>query len=231
MTLISAQNLEPGWKRVLEEVLADPETGMLEKFLQRELEQGKEILPLPSQWFNAFSVTAFDAVRAVILGQDPYPTPGHAHGLCFSVDDNVAPLPKSLKNIFRELEDDLGVEINAAQTGNLSGWAEQGVLLLNTVLTVEAGNAGAHRGRGWEHLTEQAIQALNQSEQPRVFILWGADARKKGQYLDRDRHLVIESPHPSPLSAYRGFYGSKPFSRTNKFLRSQGLKEINWTEL
>ena len=229
MTLISAEDLEPGWYAVLQNVLAEPEIGGLEQFLQSQLVQGIEILPISAQWFNAFRYTTFDAVKAVILGQDPYPTPGHAHGLCFSVEDNVTPLPKSLKNIFRELEDDLGVEVDAAQTGNLAGWAEQGVLLLNTVLTVEAGNAGSHRGQGWERITDQAIQALNQSEQPRVFILWGADARKKGQYLDRDRHLVIESPHPSPLSAYRGFYGSKPFSRSNEFLRSQGLKEIDWT--
>lgn len=228
MTLFAAQDFEPGWQAVLKEVFANQEMQALAKFLHQQLEQGKTLLPAQSQWFNAFKYTAFDRVSVVILGQDPYPTPGHAHGLCFSVDDAVSPIPRSLKNIFRELQDDLNIEIETAHSGNLSAWAKQGVLLLNTVLTVEAGRAGSHRRQGWEALTDRAIQALNQSSQPRVFILWGADAGKKAKFLNRDRHLVIESPHPSPLSAYRGFFGSRPFSKSNEFLRRHGVDEINW---
>ena len=161
----------------------------------------------------------------VILGQDPYPTPGHAHGLCFSVMPGVKPLPKSLVNIFQELDDDLGIKNT---NGNLQGWAEQGVLLLNSVLTVECGSANSHQGRGWEMFTDKIISVVNSLERPIVFVLWGAYAQKKGAMIDASRHLVIRSAHPSPLSAYRGFLGSRPFSRINDFLRQQGQAGINW---
>jgi len=179
----------------------------LKVFLQEEKDNGKVIFPHSSLWFNALNSTPLDQVKVVILGQDPYPTPGHAHGLCFSV------LP--------------GLGINN-QNGNLQGWANQGVLLLNSVLTVERGQANSHQGRGWEVFTDKVIAVVNALEGPVVFVLWGAYAQKKGAMIDASRHLVICSPHPSPLSAYRGFFGSRPFSKINHFLSRQGQAEINW---
>jgi uracil-DNA glycosylase len=161
----------------------------------------------------------------VILGQDPYPTPGHAHGLCFSVMPEVKPIPKSLVNIYKELEDDLGI-VNS--NGNLQSWADQGVLLLNSVLTVEAGKANSHQGQGWEQLTDRIIEVLNEQTSPIAFVLWGAYAQKKGSIVNNPQHLVLRSPHPSPLSAYRGFFGSKPFSKINNFLIENGKETINW---
>jgi len=184
-------------------------------------------LPPAEQRFNALHSTPLDQVKVVILGQDPYPTPGHAHGLAFSVQPDIAPLPRSLLNINRELQDDLGIDNR--HTGCLQVWAEQGVLLLNTVLTVEAGNAGSHQKRGWETFTDTIIQAVSAQPQPVVFILWGNHAQKKTALIDTTRHCIIASAHPSPLSARRGFFGSKPFSRTNAFLQANGRTPVNWS--
>jgi uracil-DNA glycosylase len=197
----------------------------LKLFLRQQKTQNKNILPQSNLWFNALNTTSLDKVKVVILGQDPYPTPGHAHGLCFSVLPGVQPIPKSLKNIYRELEDDLGI-VN--RNGNLQAWAEQGVLLLNSVLTVEAGKTNAHQGQGWELFTDKIIEILNAQTSPIVFVLWGAYAQKKGSIVNNKQHLIIRSAHPSPLSAYRGFWGSKPFSRINDFLQQHGKEPVNW---
>ena len=197
----------------------------LHDFLRREKDQSKSILPHSSLWFNALTATDLDQVKVVILGQDPYPTPGHAHGLCFSVMPDVKPIPKSLVNIYKELEEDLGI-VNT--NGNLQSWADQGVLLLNSVLTVEAGNANSHQGKGWEQFTDRIIEVLNDQPSPIVFVLWGAYAQKKGRILNNPQHLVLRSPHPSPLSAYRGFFGSKPFSKVNHFLIEKGKEPVDW---
>ncbi len=197
----------------------------LKTFLRTEKDKGKLIFPHSSLWFNALNSTPLDRVKVVILGQDPYPTPGHAHGLCFSVLPEVRPIPRSLINVFKELNDDLGINNT---NGNLQSWADQGVLLLNSVLTVESGQANSHQGKGWEKFTDKVIAVVNAQERPVVFVLWGAYAQKKGAMIDASRHLVIRSPHPSPLSAHRGFLGSRPFSQINQFLQQQGQVEINW---
>ena len=197
----------------------------LKAFLRSEKDKGKVVFPHSSLWFNALNSTPLDRVRVVILGQDPYPTPGHAHGLCFSVQPEVRPIPKSLVNIFKELKDDLGVN---NQNGHLQNWANQGVLLLNSVLTVERGQPNSHQGKGWESFTDKVVSVVNALEHPVVFVLWGAYAQKKGAMIDASHHLVIRSPHPSPLSAHRGFFGSRPFSKINHFLKQQGQTEINW---
>ena len=197
----------------------------LKAFLREEKDKGKVILPHSSLWFNALKSTPLDKVRVVILGQDPYPTPGHAHGLCFSVMPDVRPIPKSLANIFRELDEDLGIK---NQNGNLQRWADQGVLLLNSVLTVERGLPNSHQGKGWEIFTDKVISVVNGLDRAVVFVLWGAYAQKKGAVIDATRHLVIRAPHPSPLSAYRGFFGSRPFSKINGFLKANGQAEIDW---
>lgn len=182
----------------------------------------RTILPPEPRRFAALERTPPDATRAVILGQDPYPTSGHANGLAFSVTPET-PLPKSLKNIYRELEDDIG---RVPPDGDLTRWADQGVLLLNTALSVPEGEVGGHSGLGWHRLTEQVLARL--SDRPRAFLLWGRHARSMRRHVSGDGHLFIETPHPSPLSAHRGFFGSKPFSRTNDWLESQGLKTIRW---
>jgi len=219
-------NLEKSWLKVLEEEFNKQYMRELKAFLINEKGRGKQILPKGSLWFNSLNSTPIERVKVVILGQDPYPTVGHAHGLCFSVLPEVKPLPKSLLNINRELYEDIGV--NNAHTGYLQPWAEQGVLLLNAVLTVEAGKSNAHQGRGWEIFTDKIVEIINQRCENIVFILWGGYAQKKGVSIDVNRHLVIKSPHPSPLSAYRGFFGSRPFSRTNQYLQSIGKSPINW---
>jgi uracil-DNA glycosylase len=218
--------LDPSWLSRLSNEFEQPYMQQLKTFLSDEKQQGKTILPKANEWFNAFNATPFDQVRVVILGQDPYPTIGHAHGLCFSVQPHVKPLPKSLLNINKELLDDLGID--NVHTGNLLPWAKQGVLLLNAVLTVEAGNTNSHQGKGWERFTDAAIAALNDHHPHLVFLLWGSYAQKKGAMIDRQKHTVIESPHPSPLSAYRGFFGSKPFSRINADLQQHGFAPIDW---
>ena len=222
---MSRIQLEDSWLQVLESEFEQDYMKQLKAFLQQEKAQGKQILPASDQWFAALNATSFDLVKVVIIGQDPYPTPGHAHGLCFSVQPQVRPLPKSLINIYQELVDDLGVR---NQSGYLMPWAEQGVLLINAVLTVETGNANSHQGKGWERFTDAVIQGLNQRETHCVFVLWGAYAQKKGVLIDEQRHTVIRSAHPSPLSAYRGFFGSKPFSKINSALVSHQQTPIDW---
>ena len=184
-----------------------------------------QIFPPADDIFNAFALTPLHEVKVVILGQDPYHGEGQAHGLCFSVKPDVE-IPPSLVNIYKEFQDDCGCEI--PNNGYLTKWAKQGVLLLNTVLTVRAHQANSHRGIGWEEFTDAAIRILNEQDRPMVFILWGRPAQMKKSMLTNPNHLIIESPHPSPLSAYRGFFGSRPFSRTNKFLKEHGIKEIDW---
>jgi len=217
--------LEPSWKAALADEFAKDYMASLRTFLLAELKAGKRLHPNPDEWFNAFNHAPLERVRVVILGQDPYPTPGHAHGLCFSVRPEVQPLPKSLQNIFRELKDDLGIHNTC---GSLIPWADQGVLLLNAVLTVESGKPASHHGKGWERFTDRAVQVLDAKPRPLAFLLWGRPAQQKGAHIDRSRHLVLEAPHPSPLSAHRGFFGSRPFSRINAFLASHGQPPIDW---
>lgn len=218
--------LSPSWLAILEKEFEKPYMQQLKQFLMAEKQAGKQILPKSNLWFNAFNSTPFEQVKVVILGQDPYPTPGHAHGLSFSVLPGVQPLPKSLQNINKELQSDC--QIDNQHSGDLQPWADQGVLLLNAVLTVEAGKANAHQNHGWETFTDAVIQTLASQRQNLVFILWGAYAQKKGRFISADQHGIIQSPHPSPLSAYRGFFGSRPFSRTNQYLQNHGLTPIDW---
>lgn len=217
--------LEDGWRRRLEAVFREPYMQALRAFLLAEKRAGKTLYPPGKLIFNAFNSTPFEAVKVVILGQDPYHGPGQAHGLCFSVQPGVS-VPPSLQNIFRELHDDLGLD--RPGHGSLQSWAEQGVLLLNAVLTVEGGRAGAHQGRGWEDFTDRVVECLNEDREGLVFMLWGSYAQKKGRIIDRSRHLVLSSAHPSPLSAYRGFLGNRHFSQANAWLEKQGLGAIDW---
>ena len=216
---------EPSWKVALKEQWQEEYMIELSQFLADEVKKAKTILPPKEQWFTALNTLALDDVKVVILGQDPYPTVGHAHGLCFSVEEGVK-LPKSLQNIYKELLDDCCID--NSHTGNLTSWAKQGVLLLNSVLTVEEGKANAHKDKGWEQFTDVIIEAINNQCEHVVFILWGAYAQKKGKHIDTNKHLVLKDPHPSPLSAYRGFWGSKPFSKTNDYLLSRGKTPIVW---
>ncbi|SDN90655.1 uracil-DNA glycosylase [Vreelandella arcis] len=197
----------------------------LKHFLAQEKEAKKTIYPHSSQWFRAFELTPLNDVKVVILGQDPYHGPNQAHGLCFSVQAGVA-VPPSLLNIYKELASDLGVE--PVKHGHLEAWARQGVLLLNTSLTVEKGNAASHRGKGWEWFTDSAIKTVSQHAKPCVFLLWGSHARQKKTLIDTQRHLVLEAPHPSPLSAHRGFFGTRHFSQANRFLVEHGRAPIEW---
>lgn len=215
----------PSWKRLLSDELNKDYIQNLSHFLDEEEKSGKEIYPPREEIFSALEVTPLEKVRVVILGQDPYHGPGQAHGLAFSVKPGIAQ-PPSLKNIFKELESDQGISLPSH--GNLSAWAKEGVLLLNTVLTVEKGNAGSHQGRGWEKFTDKIVELLNHEKDQLVFILWGAPAQKKARNVDNSKHYIISSPHPSPLSCYRGFFGSRPFGRTNDFFREKGLPLINW---
>jgi uracil-DNA glycosylase len=199
--------------------------GELKRFLLREREQGKRIFPKPKEWFRALDLTPLGKVRVVILGQDPYHGEGQAHGLCFSVQPGVRP-PPSLVNIYRELERDLGIK--PRRHGFLEHWASQGVLLLNSVLTVEMGRAASHRERGWERFTDRIIREVNARPEPVVFMLWGSYAQNKAAFVDTSRHLVLKAPHPSPLSAHGGFFGCRHFSKANAFLESRGLPPIDW---
>ena len=187
----------------------------------------KTIYPLKENIFNAFKLTSFENVKVVIMGQDPYHGEGEAHGLSFSVQDNVK-IPPSLQNIYKELYNDLGIP--PKNTGNLTGWAKEGVLLLNSTLTVEKDKANSHQGLGWQYITDYVIKVLNFSEKPIVFILWGNFARSKKVLITNPKHLILESPHPSPFSAYNGFFGSKPFSKTNDFLIKNNIKPIDWSK-
>lgn len=217
--------LEASWKARLSEAFRAPYMLELKAFLQSQLAARKTIYPAGAEIFAALNLTPFAAVKVVILGQDPYHGPGQAHGLCFSVRPGVRP-PPSLVNIYKELQADLGIP--PPDHGYLDAWARQGVLLLNAVLTVEHGLAASHAGRGWEQFTDRIVDLLNRERQHLVFVLWGAYAQRKGQLIDRQRHLVIESPHPSPFSANRGFFGSRPFSRINAYLRQHDIGPIDW---
>jgi len=224
-----AETVPESWRAALEPALALPESRWLGGWLRAEEERGRTIFPPRGQRLRAFELTPLDKVKVVILGQDPYHGPGQAHGLSFSVPDGVR-LPPSLVNIYKELESDLGVKRHT--TGNLERWARQGVLLLNTSLTVEAGKAGSHAGKGWDAITDAAVAAVAARDVPSVFILWGNHARKKAlkvpQLAHNRTHLVLTSPHPSPLSAHAGFFGSKPFSKANAFLEAKGRGAIDW---
>ncbi len=218
--------LHESWLEQLGGEFEMPYMQRLKQFLLAEKALGKSILPAGSLWFNALNSTPFDDVKVVILGQDPYPTRGHAHGLCFSVMPGVKPLPKSLLNINKELQTDL--QVDNSHTGYLQPWAEQGVLLLNAVLTVEQGRPNSHQGQGWEQFTDKVIQVINENRQHVVFILWGAYAQKKGVHIDQQKHAVLKSSHPSPLSAHRGFLGSQPFSKANTYLLEHQQTPIEW---
>lgn len=215
----------PKWQSLLSEELSKDYIRELFHFIEGEEKSGKEIFPPREQIFSALEATPFEKVRVVILGQDPYHGPGQAHGLAFSVQEGIK-LPPSLKNIFKELETDQGVP--PPSHGNLLAWAHEGVLLLNTVLTVEQGKAGSHQGRGWERFTDKIVELLNNEKDQLVFILWGSPAQKKARNVDTSKHYIIASPHPSPLSCYRGFFGYRPFGRTNEFFQERGLPPINW---
>jgi uracil-DNA glycosylase len=217
--------LHDSWKLPLQPQFDAPYMTALKLLLTAEKVAGKTIYPKGSEWFAALDATPLDQVRVVILGQDPYHGEGQAHGLCFSVQHSVRP-PPSLINIFKEMKTDLG--LTPPNHGNLSSWAQQGVLLLNSVLTVEAGKAASHQGKGWEKFTDEIIRLVNDQPHPIVFILWGSYAQKKAAFVNQTKHLVLKSVHPSPLSAHKGFFGSKPFSQANAFLNSNGRGEIDW---
>ena len=217
--------LNDSWRAPLAAEFAAPYMADLRAFLVAEKSAGKAIFPKGSEWFRALDLTPLDRVRVVILGQDPYHGPGQAHGLCFSVKPGVR-VPPSLQNIYKELRDDLGIA--PARHGFLEHWAQQGVLLLNNVLTVEQGLAASHAGRGWERFTDAVVRLVNARPDPVVFLLWGSHAQRKAATVDGSRHLVLKAPHPSPLSAYNGFFGCKHFSKTNAFLEAKGLPPIDW---
>ncbi len=216
--------IDESWRQVLQPEFDKPYFELLTNFVRRAY-QTTQCFPPAGQIFRAFDLCPFDKVRVVIIGQDPYHDVNQAHGLCFSVQDGV-PVPPSLVNIYKELNRDLGKPVPSS--GDLTHWAEQGVLLLNATLTVEAHKAGSHQGKGWEELTDAAIQALNNQRSNIVFMLWGSYAQRKGQYIDRRKHLVLTAVHPSPLSAYRGFIGCGHFSQANNYLLQHGQAPIAW---
>jgi uracil-DNA glycosylase len=219
--------IEQGWKEQLKGEFEKPYFEQLTAFVREEYQEYPgSVFPKAGQIFRAFDACPFDKVKVVMLGQDPYPTRGHAHGLCFSVESNVRPLPKSLKNIYTEIESDL--KIQCPEDGDLNRWAEQGVLMLNAVLTVREGQPGSHANKGWELFTDAVIRILAEKRSGLVYMLWGSYAQKKAHVVDAENNLIIRSPHPSPLSAYRGFYGSKPFSQANAYLESTGQTIISW---
>lgn len=216
--------VEEQWNEALEAEFKKEYFKELIKFVEHEYKNHK-VYPPKEDVFNAFNLTPLGQVKVVVIGQDPYHNEGQSHGLCFSVKPGTR-IPPSLRNILKELEDDLGFV--APNNGYLEKWAKQGVLLLNNVFTVRANEPNSHRKRGWEEFTDSVIRVLNKEDRPIVFILWGGPARENKKILDNDQHLIIESPHPSPLSSYRGFFGTKPFSRTNEFLIDMGLEPIDW---
>ena len=221
----STVKIGESWKAALEPEFSSPYMAELKRFLVQEKNSGKRIFPKGAEYFRALDLTPLETVRVVILGQDPYHGEGQAHGLSFSVQPGIRP-PPSLVNIYKELQSDLGIA--PVRHGFLESWARQGVLLLNSVLTVERAMAASHQGKGWERFTDAIIRAVNAQDRPVVFILWGAYAQKKAAFVDVSRHLVIRSPHPSPLSAHNGFFGTRPFSRANDFLVSKGREPIDW---
>ena len=216
--------IEESWKRRLLEEFDQPYFGDLTNFVRQEY-TFRQIFPPGKFIFHAFELSPFDITKVVILGQDPYHGPGQAHGLCFSVPEGVDQ-PPSLQNIFKEISQDLGIP--SPVSGNLDRWASQGVLLLNSTLTVQANRAGSHQNHGWERFTDQVIRILAEEREHLVFLLWGSFAQKKGEFINRSRHLVLTSPHPSPLSSYRGFFGNKHFSKTNEYLIQHGKLPVNW---
>ncbi len=218
--------LEPSWKAHVGDWLRREDMQALSAFLRQRKAAGARIYPPGPEIFAAFDATPFDAVKVVILGQDPYHGPGQAHGLCFSVRPDQR-VPPSLDNMYKELERDLGLP--RPDHGWLMPWAQRGVLLLNAVLTVEEGKAGAHQGKGWEGFTDHVVDVLNREREDLVFLLWGSYAQAKGKVIDTNRHCVLRTTHPSPLSAYRGFLGSGHFSKTNSFLRKRGIAQIDWS--
>lgn len=219
------ESLSESWQAQVGDQFDQPYMRALQDFLSEEKTAEKVIYPPSEQVFAAFNQTPFNKVKVVILGQDPYHGPSQAHGLCFSVAQGVK-APPSLVNIYKELVSDVSIEM--PDHGQLSRWAEQGVLLLNSVLTVEQAQANAHQGKGWEAFTDRVIAVINAQREHIVFMLWGSYAQKKGAMIDRSRHCVLSAPHPSPLSAYRGFFGCKHFSQANDYLELKGLKPINW---
>lgn len=223
---MSEVRIETSWKKHLLSEFEKDYMKNLKKFLKAQYDSKKTIYPAGTEYFTALNLTPFEKVKVVIVGQDPYHGPGQAHGLSFSVKPGV-PAPPSLKNIFKELHADLKLPI--PKHGHLEKWAQQGVLLLNAVLTVEGGKANSHQGKGWELFTDRIIHLLNDQREQLVFLLWGSYAQKKGAFIDREKHFVIETPHPSPLSAHRGFLGSKPFSKINAYLQSTGQTPIDWS--
>lgn len=225
MTQEESGQLHPSWQAVIGQEFNKPYMQELCAFLKQEKASGKVTFPPGLLIFNAFNHTPFDKVRVVIIGQDPYHGPDQAHGLSFSVPDGVKP-PPSLVNIFKEIESDLGISMSGR--GDLSPWADQGVLLLNATLTVEQANPGSHQKRGWEEFTDAAITALNKYREGLVFVLWGSYAQKKGAVIDATKHLVLKSVHPSALSAHRGFFGNHQFSQVNTYLKDKGQAPINW---
>ena len=216
--------IDESWRERLQSEFDAPYFAQLTDFVRHEYATTR-VYPPGSQMFAAFDACPFDKVKVVILGQDPYHEPGQAPGLCFSVNDGV-PFPPSLQNIFKEIHDDIGTPV--PMSGDLTRWANQGVLLLNATLTVRAHQAGSHQNKGWEQFTDAVIHRLAQERENLVFILWGSYAQRKGEFIDRSRHLVLQSPHPSPLSAHRGFFGNRHFSRTNEYLTAHGIEPILW---
>ena len=216
--------MKTDWNPLLKQEFSKPYWKELQRYVYEERKQFK-VFPENEEVFTAFHLTSFSDVKVLILGQDPYHGDGQAHGLSFSVKEGIA-VPPSLRNIYKELKSDLGIDI--PNHGNLGAWALQGVLLLNATLTVRAHQAGSHQGKGWETFTDQVIQQVNQKKEKTVFILWGAFARKKKDLIDLNQHHVIESSHPSPLSAHRGFFGSRPFSEANRVLMGSGREPVNW---
>jgi uracil-DNA glycosylase len=217
--------LEPSWKARVGDYLARPDMQTLSEFLRAELRDGKTIYPPPKKIFSALDTTRFDDVKVVIIGQDPYHGPNQAHGLCFSVMPGVQ-IPPSLENMLKEIQSDVGIP--RPEHGCLISWARQGVLLLNSVLTVERGKPESHKGKGWEGFTDAVVDHLNRERENLVFLLWGSYAQAKGKLVDGRRHLVLKAPHPSPLSAHRGFFGSSHFCKTNKWLEEHNLAAIDW---
>ena len=218
-------NIEESWRKRLIKEFEKPYMRELSAFLKMEKKEGKEIFPIGSEIFSAFNFTPFEKVKVVILGQDPYHGRGQAHGLSFSVKEGVQP-PPSLENIFKELKSD--IELARPKSGSLEKWAEEGVLLLNTVLTVEKSKPASHQSKGWEIFTDKVLSLLNEEKSHLVYILWGKKAQEKGMFLDGDANLIIKSAHPSPYSAANGFFDSKPFSKTNQYLNENGIASINW---
>jgi len=225
MSSQSAIKLDQNWLNIIGDEFEQPYMAKLKSFLQSEKTAGHIVYPKGDDIFNAMNTTPFDKIEVVILGQDPYHGPNQAHGLSFSVRKGV-PLPPSLRNIYQEIENEYHVEM--PRSGDLTGWAKQGVLLLNATLTVQQAMAGSHQKKGWEEFTDAIIRAINERREHVVFMLWGSYAQKKGAFIDRKKHLVLQSPHPSPLSAHRGFLGNGHFKKANEYLEAHGKKPIDW---